>query len=489
MFSISELLQATSGRLLKGKPVFTVPGLSIDSRTIRSGELFVALKGDRFDGHAFLPEVFKKGACGAIVDRQSGLDTNAAGRILIKVPDTLRAFQEIACFHRRRFSIPVVAITGSNGKTTTKEMAAAILSRRMKVLKNEGNLNNHIGVPLTLLGLRAQHQLALIEMGINHRGELTRLCEIARPNMGLVTNIGPTHLEFLGNVEGVAKAKGELLQALKDKECVAFLNSDDPFTPRLRLLTHGSVVTFGLDEKAGKRPGEKPDVQATNVAHHPQGSFFHLRLQRHKGVRIGTGSKKVRSKEKEIVADEIDIQLAVTGRHNVYNASAAAAIASVLGADAGEIKAGLESFHPIQLRSQLIQWRGVRILNDSYNANPASMRSALETLKLIRGSGRAIAVLGDMLELGKESAAAHREIGQQVTALDLDYLITVGKIAGLIGEEAIRRGMPKDRVKSCGHLEEAVAFLRGLAREQDTVLVKGSRGMRMEKVVQDLMGE
>ncbi len=485
MFSVNELLQVTGGWLLKGKPVFTVPGLSIDSRTIRSGELFVALKGDRFDGHAFLPEVFKKGARGAIVDQRGGLDTDAAGEILIEVPDTLRALQEIARFHRKRFSIPVVAITGSNGKTTTKEMAAAILSQRLMVLKNEGNLNNHIGVPLTLLGLKPQHQLALIEMGINHPGELTRLCEIARPDMGLITNIGATHLEFLGNVEGVARAKGELLQALKDEGCIAFLNSDDPFTPRLRLLTCGSVVTFGLDEKAG----EKPDVQAMNVTHHPQGSFFHLRLQRREGVGIGTGSKKVRFKKKEIVADEIDIQLAVTGQHNVCNAVGAAAIASVLGADAAEIKEGLEAFQPIQLRSQLIQWRGVKILNDSYNANPASMRSALETLKLIRGSGRAIAVLGDMLELGKESAAAHREIGQRIGGLGLDYLLTVGEFAGLIGQEAIRRGMAKDRVKICDRMDEAVEFLRGLTREQDTVLVKGSRGMRMEKVVQDLMGE
>lgn len=485
MFSVNELLQATGGRLLKGKPVCTVPGLSIDSRTIRPGELFVALKGDRFDGHAFLPEAFKKGACGAIVDQRAGLDTDAVGEILIEVPDTLRALQEIACFHRRRFSIPVVAITGSNGKTTTKEMAAAILSRRMKVLKNEGNLNNHIGVPLTLLALSRRHQFALIEMGINHPGELTRLCEIARPNMGLITNIGPTHLEFLGNVEGVARAKGELLQVLKDEGCVAFLNSDDPFTPTLRLLTRGSVVTFGLDEKAG----ENPDVQAMNVTHHPQGSSFHLRLQRRAGAGIETGSKKFRFKKKEIVADEVDIQLTVTGRHNVYNAVGAAAIASVVEAGAAEIKAGLESFQPIQLRSQLIEWRGMRILNDSYNANPASMRSALETLKLIRGSGRAIAVLGDMLELGKESAAAHREIGQRIGMLGLDYLLTVGELAGLIGQEAIQRGMPKDRVKICVRLDEAVAFLRGLIRGQDTVLVKGSRGMRMEKVVQDLMGE
>jgi UDP-N-acetylmuramoyl-tripeptide--D-alanyl-D-alanine ligase len=484
MFSVNELLQATSGRLLAGKPVFKVPGLSIDSRTIRSGELFVALKGDRFDGHAFLPEVFKKGACGAIVDQRGGLDTDMAGEVLIEVPDTLRAYQEIACFHRKRFSIPVVAITGSNGKTTTKEMAAAILSRRIKVLKNEANLNNHIGVPLTLLGLKPHHQLALIEMGINHQGELTRLCEIARPNMGLITNIGPTHLEFLGNVEGVARAKGELLQSL-DKGCVAFLNADDPFTPGLRPLTRASVVTFGLDEKAD----EKPDIQAMNVTHQPQGSFFHLCLQRNKGLRIGTDSKKLRFKKREVVADEIDIQLTVAGRHNVYNAAAAAAIANVLGAGVTEVKAGLESFHPVQLRSQLIEWRGVKILNDSYNANPASMRSALETLSQIRGSGRAIAVLGDMLELGKESTAAHREIGRRIGMLGLDYLLTVGELAALIGQEAMRRGMAKDRVKICDRLDEAVAYLRSVVRDQDAVLVKGSRGMKMEKVVQELTGE
>jgi len=490
MFSVEEFLQATGGRLLKGKPVFKVPGLSIDSRTIRQGELFVALTGDRFDGHAFLREVFKKGACGAIVDQRGGLDTDAAGKILIEVPDTLRAFQEIACFHRKRFSIPVVAITGSNGKTTTKEMTAAILSRQMKVLKNEGNLNNHIGVPLTLLALNRKHQLALIEMGINHWGELTRLCEIARPNMGLITNIGPTHLEFLGGVEGVAKAKGELLQVL-DERGVAFLNSDDSFTPRLRLLTRGPVVTYGL----GQKGSEKPDIQAMNVMHHSQGSSFRLCLKHRTDAQIGAGLKKARVKQappeniKESAADKIDVQLTVAGQHNIYNASGAAAIASVLGFHPAEIKAGLESFRPVRLRSQIIQWQGIKILNDSYNANPGSMRSALETLNQIRGSGRAIAVLGDMLELGEESQAAHREIGYLIGELGLDYLFTVGELAGLIGQEAIRQGMSKDRVKVCDRLADAVAILIKTVRDQDTVLVKGSRGMKMEKVVEGLTGE
>jgi UDP-N-acetylmuramoyl-tripeptide--D-alanyl-D-alanine ligase len=483
MFSVKELLQATGGRLLKGKPAFTVPGLSIDSRTIRRGELFVALKGDRFDGRAFLAEVFKKGACGAVVDQRGGFDKAVTDKVLIEVQDTLRAFQEIACFHRKRFSIPVIAISGSNGKTTTKEMAAAILSRQMKVLKNEGNLNNHIGVPLTLLTLNRRHQLALIEMGINHRGELARLCEIARPDMGLLTNIGPTHLEFLRNVEGVAKAKGELLQAL-DERGVAFLNSDDPFTPRLRLLTRGPVVTFGL----GGKKKEKPDIQAIDVTHRPQGSSFRLRLQHRTDAQIGTGLKKARVKRAP-PADKIDVQLTVAGQHNIYNASGAAAIAMMLDIHPNEIKAGLESFRPVRLRSQIIQWRGIKILNDSYNANPASMRSALETLNQIRGSGRAIAVLGDMLELGEESQAAHREIGYLIGELGLDYLFTVGELARLTGREAIRRGMPKDRVKLFDRLDDAVAMLSETVRDQDTVLVKGSRGMKMEKVVDGLTGE
>jgi UDP-N-acetylmuramoyl-tripeptide--D-alanyl-D-alanine ligase len=485
MFSVKELLEATGGRLLKGKLTLMVPGLSIDSRTIQPGELFVALRGDRFDGHTFLSEVRKKKACGAIVDQRSGVNADSVNEILIEVADPLRALQEIACFHRKRFSIPVVGITGSNGKTTTKEMAAAILGRRMKVLKNVGNLNNHIGVPLTLLSLTREHQLALIEMGINHPGELTRLCEIALPNMGLITNIGPTHLEFLGSIEGVARAKGELLQALKDDESVAFLNADDPFTVTLRLLHPGSVVTFGLDQNA--------DVQAMDVTCDQEGSSFRLRPHRRREIGVSADSEKmgreVADRWKDIPMDEVAVQLAAPGRHNVYNAVGAAAIASKLGADTAEIKTGLEIFRPIQLRSQVIKWRGVTILNDSYNANPASMRSALETLKLLRGTGRAVAVLGDMLELGKESEAAHREIGRQIGAFGLDYLLTVGELARLVGRAAIEKGMPKDRVKICEHLDEARTFLKGLVREQDTVLVKGSRGMRMERLVQDLMGD
>ncbi len=489
MFSVKEILQATGGKLLHGKSGLNFRAVSIDSRTIRKGDLFIALGGDRFDGHSFIAEVFRKGASGAVVDRQKRFDRNAGDKILIGVSDTLRALQEIAHFHRKRFDIPVVGITGSNGKTTTKEMAASILARKMRILKTEGNLNNHIGVPLTLLTLNRTHRLALVEMGINHRGELKRLCEIARPSMGLITNIGPTHLEFLRNIEGVAKAKGELLQGL-DEKSPALLNADDPFTARFRRLARGPVVTFGFGENIDE---ELPDFQAIGMTPRPRGFFFQLNFRHRENIPMRAGLKKSRLKrplpEGEGTAEKIGIQLAVSGRHNVYNASGAAAIATLAGVDPVDIKKGLESFEPVRLRSQMIRWRGIRILNDSYNANPASMRSALDTLNQIRGAGRAIAVLGDMLELGGRSEAAHREIGREAKKLGIDYVITVGELAGAIGREAVRSGMPKDRVAVCGDLSEGLSVLKKMTRDRDTILVKGSRGMKMEKIVEGLMGE
>ncbi|MCI0528095.1 MAG: UDP-N-acetylmuramoyl-tripeptide--D-alanyl-D-alanine ligase, partial [Nitrospira sp.] len=379
-------------------------------------------------------------------------------KVLIQVEDTLTTLQEIARAHRSRFNIPVIAITGSNGKTTTKEMAASILAHQFRLLTNEGNLNNHIGVPLTLLRLEPIHQVAVIEMGINRSGELRRLCQIAQPQAGLITNIGPTHLEFLGDVEGVAWAKAELLEVL-EPEGVAILNADDEYFQYLATKVKGGLITFSLRSQA--------DVMASAVVLHPdRGPTFRLK------IRIGPKT------------GEIEVTLSTVGRHNIYNALGAAALGVYMGIDLDMIRQGLEEFKPVSMRSQLLELKGFRILNDAYNANPASMRSALETLAGLGSSGQRIAVLGDMLELGGPGEVAHRELGREVARAGIQYLITMGSLAEQIAQGALSAGIDDTRVIHCQGPEDAAETVLRVGRPGDYILIKGSRKMKMERILE-----
>lgn len=459
MFTVDEILSATQGRWIGGekkKVVFS--GLSIDSRKIKPGELFIALRGDRFNGHDFIGQALEAGAAGVVFSEDRNLDFKS--KVFIRVSDTLWALQEIARAHRSKFNIPLIAITGSNGKTTTKELAASILAQKYRLLKNEGNLNNHIGVPLTLLRLESTHEVAVIEMGINRPGELTRLGEIAHPQAALITNVGPTHLEFLGDVAGVARAKGELLETLTPQG-VAILNIDDEHYSVLASRVKGERITFGLRPEA--------HVTASELNFYPdRGTTFKLRMRINQKTQEG------------------QVALRVMGRHNVYNALAAAAVGLYLGMQLDMIRQGLEDFRPVSMRSQLLELGGFHILNDCYNANPASMRAAIETLAGLGSQGRQIAVLGDMLELGGLSEAAHREMGLAVAKAGIHRLITVGKLAREMACGALSGGMEARRVICCELPEEAGKVLLEIARPGDYILVKGSRGMKMERLIESV---
>jgi UDP-N-acetylmuramoyl-tripeptide--D-alanyl-D-alanine ligase len=456
MFRVGKILSATQGELAGGGKKIVFSGVSIDSRKIKPGELFIAIRGDRFDGHDFISQAFEAGASGVVLSADCNLSFK--NKVVIRVADTLRALQDIARSHRSRFNIPLIAITGSNGKTTTKEMAASILAQRFRLLKNEGNLNNHIGVPLTLLRLESAHEVAVIEMGINRPGELRRLCEIAQPQAGLITNIGPTHLEFLGDVDGVARAKGELLEALTP-DSMAILNADDEHYQSLATKVRGGLMTFSLRSQA--------DVMATAVTLHPdRGPTFRLRIR--------TGGKP----------GEVEVSLPLMGRHNIYNAIGAAAIATYQGMDLDEIRQGLEGFRPVSMRSQLLELKGFHILNDAYNANPASMKSALETLSALGTGGQKIAVLGDMLELGEAAEVAHREIGREVARVGIQYLITLGPMAQQIAQGALSAGMEDHRVMCSQEPEDVGEKVLKVARPGDYILVKGSRKMKMENILE-----
>jgi UDP-N-acetylmuramoyl-tripeptide--D-alanyl-D-alanine ligase len=450
-----QALKGLQGRLQR----MDIKGVSIDSRTVGEGELFIAIKGDRFDGHDFVPEAIRKGAWGALVER-SALEKQYGAmsglRNVIPVEDTLVSLQEMSMMHRKEFSLPVVGITGSNGKTTTKEMLASVLFRQGPVLKNEGNLNNHIGVPLTLLKLNERHRNAIIEMGMSGVGEIEVLTRLAMPNVGVITNIGPAHLEFLGDTDTIARAKGELLQGL-NRAGTAVLNADDRYYETLRTKFAGRILTFGIDRSA--------DINALDIR---QGrDLTDLTLQ-------------VRGRS-------VQVQLRTVGRHNVYNALAAAAAAVALELTLETVKSGLEDFRPVALRSELREHRGVTIVADYYNANPGSMEAALDLLATLRrGDRKLVAVLGDMLELGDAGPEAHRSIGRTAARLGIDLLVTVGPLSKATAEGAAQSGMGKDRVIEAGTTSRAAAVLRERTLPGDTVLIKGSRGMKMERILEEL---
>ena len=472
MWTVEEILEASQGALQGGRSSEKVAGFSIDSRTVRPEELFFALRGPRFDGHDFVAQVLEKGAAGAIVARSEFHRREAEWRpglnrrFLITVEEPLSALQAMAAWRRRRFSVPVVGVTGSNGKTTTKEMTAAILSRRGPVLKNEGNLNNHIGLPLTLLRLEEGDRAAVLEMGISQKGEMRLLCGIARPTVGLITNIGPAHLEFLGDLEGVAKEKGDLFEAVRENG-TAVINRDDPYLlPWEGRLTR--AWSYALDRPA--------DVTADDIRQAPDGARFTLHLNR--------GGEKGPAR------------LATVGRHQLYNALASAAAACALGCRFDEIREGLEMFRPATLRMQILRAGGARVLLDAYNANPASMKAALQALAEIMPPRdeigrppRKVAALGDMLELGRFAESAHFEVGEAAAKNGIDLLIAVGRWASHMAEGARKGGMSPESVLVYETLEAAQKGLPALIREGDCLLIKGSRGMKMESLAPALGGE
>jgi len=474
LFTVAELREVISVKVLAGDPSLSarrrIRGISTDSRSIRRGDLFVALKGDRFDGHEFVPAVLGKGgAAGAIVHDAyrlpKGKNTRATGAtrnepFLFGVQDPLFAYQQLATHHRCRFDIPLVAVTGSNGKTTTKDMVASVLMQRWPTLKTEGNFNNRIGVPHTLLRLTARHQAAVIEMGVDHRGQTTRLCEIARPTIGIITNIGPDHLEFFGSLEGSAQAKAELLDLLPAKG-TAVLNADDPYFDYLAARAQCRVISFGFSEKADVRA-----IHASSDAR--KGTTFGLMLP---------GKSRY-----------TPVVMKVHGMHNVTNALAAAAVGFALNLPGAAIAQGLARFRPAAMRSQVVTHHGVQIVNDCYNANPASMKAALQLLAQWSPARERVAVLGDMLELGQETLQMHCEVGRFLATLQLSRLIVCGELGREIAAGARQGGMSDSAIVEMADVASAAELLKKTVRQGDVVLVKASRGMKMEQIVQVLTG-
>ncbi len=434
-----------------------------DSRLVRKGDLFIAFQGERFDAHSFVPKVFAQGAVCAIVQedyRLPPMKPRTGTPIVLGVRDTLEAFQRLATHYRNRFAIPVIAITGSNGKTTTKEMVAHVVAQRWKTLKTEGNLNNRIGVPQTLFQLAPRHQAAVIEMGVDQQGQTTRLCEIARPTIGVITNIGPDHLEFFGSMEGSAQAKAELLDHLPQDGAVV-LNADDEYFDYLASRAQCRVVAFGASPKAA--------VRAANIRTDEKGgTIFGLILP---------GKSR-----------QTEVRIRTQGQHNVSNALAAAAVGHALGLSGAAIAEGLAKFRPAAMRSQISQSHGVQVINDCYNANPASMKAAVQLLAQLGRDKRSIAVLGDMLELGADTKRMHREVGAFLAGQGIGHLVACGVLGRELAAGARQAGMPADRIAELPDAQAAAIAVSQMVRQGDVVLVKASRGMRMEQIVDALTG-
>ncbi len=452
-WDLQTIAQLTGGRLVPAGARGAISGVSTDSRTVREGELFVPLRGANFDGHDFLSQAVRQGAAACLSEELvAGLPVP-----VIMVEDTLRALGDLASGRLRENELPVIGITGSSGKTTTKEMLAAILGQVNPGLKTEGNFNNLIGLPLTIFRLEEGHCWAVLEMGMSARGEIARLAQIANPDIGVITNIGEAHLETLHGLDGVARAKGELFVGLRPG-ATAVINADDERVAALPVANGVRRLLYGLGPAAQVR-GEEVVVGGDTVA-------FQLCL--------ATGRWPV--------------TLHLAGRHNVHNALAAAAAASALGIDGAVIARGLEAFRTIAGRMEAVQLdSGVTLLADTYNANPLSVKAALLALDEMGGTGARVAVLGDMLELGPQALALHREVGA-VAAARADLLIALGNLAGALAEGARQAGLPDAQIRIVPSHEEAVTVLQELLRPGDRVLVKGSRGMRMERICAALRG-
>ena len=462
---VSTIVSVTHGELLAGSLTTVVNDLVVDSRQVAPGCVYVALVGERVDGHDFCMQAVELGARVLLVTRPADelghVLTIARDRetAVVRVDDAVHAVQELAAYHRARLHCDVIGVTGSTGKTTTKDFLNAVLSTTLRVVSTEGNRNNELGVPLTILRAGAETDVLVVEMGMRGVGQIARLAQIARPTVALITNVGTSHIEVLGSQEALVRAKGELVEALAP-DGAAFLNGDDVYSEALAAMSEAPVIRYGLSARC--------EVRADNIE---------LDGESHASFDLVSDGRAVGH-----------VRLSVPGRHNVYNALAAASVALHVGLPPQPIADGLAHASLTAMRLQVFtSASGVIVVNDAYNANPVSMKAAVETLADMKTEGSRVAVLGDMAELGSLTELAHFRIGEQVAAAAINTLVTVGERARRIAEGAQAAGMPAASIRRCASAAEAVELLGELLRAGDVVLVKASRVMGLESVVEGIV--
>lgn len=450
--SLGYVREVTGGDLVRGAEQMAINGISTDSRQVGSGELFFALAGETFDGHDYVEKAFAQGASAAVVSR---LEPKTYGNQegLILVTDTIQALQDLAAAWRTKFDLPLIAITGSIGKTTTRDMLSAILSTRWHTLTTQANYNNEIGLPLTLLRIGSEHQAAVVELAMRRSGEIRRLAQVSQPTAAVITNVERVHLETLGSLENIARAKCEILESIRD---FAVINGDDPYLAKAAADYICPRYTFGYNESC--------DFRLLEVGLRNQKLNFRARLQQ----------------------TEANFEFAIPSRQLAGNVLAAIAVAYLYGFSVDEIRQGLSQYQPTGNRLNITDLnQGGILINDTYNANPVSMMAALEVGREIAEGNRFVAVLGDMYELGDYEDKGHREVGAKAAQLGVDLLVTLGEKARLISEEAQKCGLPLENIYHFPVKEDSVTFLRSQISKGDTVLFKASRGMQLEALIEE----
>lgn len=445
MFALKDIIKTINGVPVNTDKDGIIEAISTNSRTILPNELFLAIKGNNFDGHDYVREAIKKGAKAAIVSKNEFLETDLP---IIKVENTLKALGDIASYHRWNMVTTIIGITGSNGKTTTKDMIAHIIRMRHKVVKTYKTENNIIGVSRTLLSARDEEYI-VIEMGTSAPGELGRLAKIIRPDIGVITNIGHAHLEGFADINGILDEKSTILDNLQT-DGVAVINKDDALLDKLKI--NNRVITFGIKSRTS-------DFFADEIKNTENGIEF-------------------------TVNKEHRFTLPVFGTHNIYNALCAIVVAHVLGLSMDDCRQAFLNYRPAKMRFDIFKHSGMNIINDAYNSNPLSMKAALDTLAALKTRGRKIVVAADMLELGKNTNSLHYEVGRLVAKKGIDMLVTVGELAKNIAKGAIENKMDSNSVKGFLDREQAAKFLFSVSRQDDTILVKGSRKMKMEDFIE-----
>lgn len=446
-FTEAEIIQATAAVKLQGPEDVAVDNIRTDTRGELSGSLFVPLKGERFNGHDYLQQAVENGAVAVLCDQDIvELPKEVA---VYRVKQTRRALEDLAAYHRRRFALPVIAVTGSSGKTTTKELIASVLAQKFRVHKTEKNYNNEIGLAQTLLSLQPEDEVCVVEMGMRARGEIKRLAEIAAPTVGVVTNVGVAHLERLGSQDAIAAAKQELIESIPENG-TAVLNWNDKRVRNMASVCRGRVISYGIEPQA--------NVQALDIQY-------------------GLGKTKFTCR----IFDEVfPVALPLLGAHNVANALAAVSVARVLGLPANRIQRALAEAVSGELRQEVVDRNGVRFINDAYNANPLSMAASLASLSQF-GEGRYVAVIGDMLELGPDEVAMHEELAAAVISAGITELITVGPLAHALGDAVKKQAHVN--VRSVTNTSEVMPLLKSLLQVGDIVLIKGSHALRLDTLV------
>ncbi len=453
-FDCVELIKAVDGKLLWGDSSNIFSGITTDSRKVARGNLFIPLVGEKFDGHDYIEQCFDTGAKVCLTQKVIPERDKCC---VVLVNDTAKALRDIATWHRNKYNIPVVGITGSVGKTSTKDMISCVLSKKYEVLKTQGNFNNEIGLPLTFFNLEERHEAAVIEMGMSGFGEISRLTAIAQPQVAVITNIGVSHIEKLGSQQGILKAKLEILEGLKPDGLVV-LNGDDPILREQRGKLDCRTVYYGMDGAT--------DYCAENYQSLGEdGSSF--------SVKVDNRTYRVR--------------VPVPGVHNVYNALAAIAVGVEMNIPMEIIVDGISEYSPGSMRQNILSHKGIKIINDAYNASPQSMQAAIDVLEELSAKTRGIAVLGDMLEMGTMAKELHYSVGNFIKDKNISFLITVGRDSRNITQAVTDSGNSSINLRHFDNNPDALDYIVGIVKQGDYILIKGSRGMKMEQIAEGLL--